>query len=99
MNLVTAESHAASRRRAPDRGGLVRRQDGIRREQAEPGGGSLLRRLGAGRIADGPAEHLESAADADDRRAALVLADYPVRQSDAPQPAEIGNRILAAGQH
>jgi hypothetical protein len=98
VDLVAAHLGAAGQVDARDlRGDLVFAEDRHRRQQAEPLLG-VRRRLDVLRVPDQRAQHLEAAADADDRRPSLQAAGHVGSEARVLQPTEVGDRALGSRQ-
>src|SRR4029077_14772723 len=97
VNLVPAEPDASDGG-CGDRASLfVSTQARVRRKDTEAFH-FAGRRLYAGRVANRPAQHLIATADADERRAAAMLLENPIREPDVAEPQEIGDGVLASGK-
>ena len=93
---LTVVDLVAAQRRLPVPQGLLRREDDVGVQQAQTLDAA---RVGLHPVVDGAAQHLEAAAHAEHRPARRGVRDDAVGQSAFAQPAEVGHRRLAAGQH
>ena len=101
VDLIALQGCPGKGRRSAHRSsagpGLFPGEDGLAGEEAEPFKLSLP--LDAFRIGQAPAEHLVTAADAQNRRPRLMQAEHFIRKAAFPQPLQVSGCVLGSREN